>query len=190
MLIYPKSIGEISRPAAFSGSCPEENARGKAANFVCGSFVRFGMRIDTDGKRIKDVRYTTNGCGFALAAAETIARDLQSANLLDLHGTSDLHERVTAKLGNFPCGREHCLEMAVEAFRAGLANFRERVVEEFRGEKALICTCFGVTEETIVTIIEENGVSEVAEVSATCNAGTGCGSCQMLIQELIEAPRD
>jgi len=83
-------------------------------------------------------------------------------------------------------GRQHCFDLALEAFRSALADHRNRTIEEFRGEKALICTCFGVTEETIVGVIEA-GASDVSQVSAACNAGLGCGSCQMLIRELIDA---
>ena len=189
MSVYPKQIVEIWQSKRFSGRCPEENATGKAASFVCGSFVRFGLRIDPIAKRINEIRYTTNGCAFALATAEMIATELQNTKLTDLHGTVETCASVGSKLGEISCGREHCIDMAVEAFRASLANFRERMVEEFQGEKALICTCFGVTEETIVKVIEKNHLAEVADVSAICNAGSGCGSCQMLIRDLIDASR-
>jgi len=67
-----------------------------------------------------------------------------------------------------------------------MAAYRERRVEEFQGEKALICTCFGVSEETIVTAISENSLSDVDQVVDLCRAGSGCGSCRMLIQELVD----
>jgi NifU-like protein len=60
-------------------------------------------------------------------------------------------------------------------------------IEEFTGEKALICTCFGVSEETIERVIANNRCETVEEVSQKCNAGSGCGSCQPLIQEIIDS---
>jgi NifU-like protein involved in Fe-S cluster formation/bacterioferritin-associated ferredoxin len=188
--IYPEQICQISRRPEFSGDCVDGNAAGKAVSFVCGSFVRFGLRVNPSTKGIEEIRYSTNGCGFGIAAAETIAREFYRANLTELHGTMEIEELINARVTVFPKGRDHCLEMVVEAFRAALANYRVRVVEEFQGEKALICTCFGIPEEAIVNLIEEHRITDLSAFSEISNAGSGCGSCQMLIRELIEAPRN
>lgn len=190
VLIYPDQVSKISRSPEFSGNCGDENACGKSASFVCGSFVRFGLRVDPDAKRIEDVRYTTNGCGFVIAVAETLATEFRGADLTELHGTSQIEELIRSGLGDLPPDRAHCAVMAAEAFRAALADYRERVIVEFQGERALICTCFGVAEETILDLIEEHRVTDLFEFSEFNNAGSGCGSCQMLIRELIEAPRN
>ena len=190
MSIYSEQICQISRTPEFSGDCSGENAAGKAVNFVCGSFVRVGLRVDPSTKGLEEIRYSTNGCGFAIASAETIAREFHGANLTDLHGTTGISDVIRSHLGVFPKDREHCLEMGVDAFRAALANYRGRVIEEFQGEKALICTCFGIAEEAIVNLIEEHRITELSPFSDLSNAGSGCGSCQMLIRELIEASRN
>jgi NAD(P)H-nitrite reductase large subunit len=67
-----------------------------------------------------------------------------------------------------------------------LPDFRAFQIEEWSGEKALICTCFGVSEETIENLVKENSLETIEEVTAACNAGGGCGSCQPLIQEIID----
>jgi len=188
--IYPKHIYQISRTAEFSGRYNGENTVGKAVSFVCGSFVRFGLCVDESEKRIEDVRYSTNGCGYAIAAAETIAREFCPVSLRDLHGTKDIARLINDCLGGFPEGREHCLETVIEAFRAALANYRARLVEEFVGEKALICTCFGVADEEIINVIEKHRITHLSELTRFSNAGSGCGSCQMLIRELIDAAQD
>jgi NifU-like protein len=91
-----------------------------------------------------------------------------------------------AELGEFPAGRGHCPEIGLEALRAALADYRKFRIEEFSGEKALICTCFGVSEEKIEGVISELGLETVEEVGDACNAGSGCGSCRMLIQEMLD----
>jgi NifU-like protein involved in Fe-S cluster formation/bacterioferritin-associated ferredoxin len=188
--IYPQKIGEISLSPEFAGDCSDENASGKSASFVCGSFVRFGLRVDPDAKRIEDIRFATNGCGFAIAAAETLAAEFRGAGLTDLHGTNQIEELTSSKLGHVPSERSHCIEVVIDAVRAALADYRERLIEEFQGEKALICTCFGVAEETIVSVIEQHRIKDLAEFSEFSNAGSGCGSCQMLIRELIDSQDD
>jgi NifU-like protein len=76
--------------------------------------------------------------------------------------------------------------LCLETLQNALANFRAFQVEEWTGEKALICSCFGVSEETIENLIKTNSLETVEEVTDVCNAGGGCGSCQPLIQELID----
>src|SRR5690606_28867045 len=84
-----------------------------------------------------------------------------------------------------PAGREHCFLAPLEAVRQALAEFREARVREFHGESPLICTCFGVTEEVIEA--HAAAASSVEEIGDATNAGTGCGSCRMLIQEILDA---
>ena len=73
----------------------------------------------------------------------------------------------------------------IDAIRNALAAFRAEKISEFHGESPLICTCFGVTEE----IIEAHAATAVSveEIGDATNAGTGCGSCRMLIQEILDA---
>ena len=66
------------------------------------------------------------------------------------------------------------------------SGLRARQIEEFTGEKALICTCFGVSEETIEKAVAANKLETVEDVIDVCNAGGGCGSCRFLIQEIID----
>src|SRR5688572_30408942 len=164
--IYPQPISEIASLPGFSGYCHEgEDAFGKSASLICGSFIRFGLRVDRVTKRIEGIRYASNGCGFAVATAEILARELHGAGLIDLHGTDQIADLIQSKLGDFPPGRAHCSEIVIDALRAALANYREHVIEEFQGEKALICTCFGVTEATVVDLIDEYRVSDLSEFS-------------------------
>jgi len=99
---------------------------------------------------------------------------------------SILQTQIKRELGEFSENREHCLELCLETLQLAFADFRNSQIEEFAGEKALICTCFGVSEETIESLIKENSLETVEEVTDACNAGGGCGSCQPLIQEIID----
>ena len=103
-----------------------------------------------------------------------------------LHGLEDLKTEIEAELEKFPASRTHCLELCLEALQSAFANFRHFQIEEFMGEKALICTCFGISEETIENVIKENSPETVEDIGAVCNAGTGCGSCQPLILEILD----
>ncbi|MDQ3087095.1 MAG: iron-sulfur cluster assembly scaffold protein [Acidobacteriota bacterium] len=187
MNFYPPKINEKFQHPRSVGKVTGANAVGTSASFVCGTFVRFFLRIELETKEIVAVKFKSNGCGFMIAAADVLAEKIVGKKLIELHGSDReiLQTNIESELENFPAYRSHCLELCLEALQTAFADFRLFQIEEFAGEKALICTCFGVSEETIENAIKENSPRTVEEVGAVCNAGTGCGSCQFLIQELI-----
>lgn len=189
MALYPPTIAEKLRSVKFGANDTSHNAAGVAVGFECGSFVRFYLEIDPQTNEIKKAAYRSNGCGYAVAAAEVLAAGIEGEAITALHGfeSGDVKAELEAELGAFPNGRRHCLAAGIDALKAALADYRARRIEEFRGETALICTCFGVEEKTIENVIDKGAADSVEEVAQVTRAGSGCGSCRMLIQEMIDA---
>jgi NifU-like protein len=185
---YPPKINEKFRNVRNVGKAEKTNAVGTGASFVCGSFVRFYLRINPETKKIEDAKYKTNGCGFAVAAADVLADKIVGEKLTELHGlnASELRALIETELGRFSPGKKHCAGICFDALQAAFSDFRALQIEEFAGERALICTCFGVSEEKIENVIAENESETIEDVTAICRAGGGCGSCQFLIQEMID----
>ncbi|HKS98563.1 MAG TPA: (2Fe-2S)-binding protein, partial [Rugosimonospora sp.] len=50
---------------------------------------------------------------------------------------------------------------------------------------AQVCSCNGVTKDTILTAIREQGCADVPAVKACTRAGTTCGSCVPLLKQLL-----
>jgi NifU-like protein len=188
MSFYPPEVRERSTSPSHAGTIDASSSEGVGASFLCGAFAKVSLRIDEGSAFIGKASFTTNGCGFMIAAGDALASWLEGKKLNDLHGLPDveLHDVVGSDFGEFPTERKQCMTVVFEALRASLAEYRLRRVKEFRGETALICTCFGVTEDTIVETIEKNDITGVEDVTAICRAGSGCGSCRMLIAELID----
>ena len=191
MGFYPDKINTRFGVPEHSGKAALSNAVGTGASLVCGSFVRVYLEIDAENKTIREARYRTNGCGFAVAAAEVLAENIVGRKLTDLQGLdhAEFLGEIERHLDEFPPARSHCAEICFDALQAAFNDFRALQNEEFAGEKALICTCFGVSEDVIETLIAENDAASVESVGELCNAGTGCGSCRFLIQELIDIHR-
>ena len=185
---YPEKIENRLARLRHDGAKGDCKATAAAANLSCGSFVRFSLTIDIDRRTIDDAAFSSNGCGFMIAAADSLAESIIKKGLPELHGLvdADLNQHIQEVLGEFPLNRHECAVACTEALRAAFADHRARRVEEFQGEKALICTCFGVSEETIETIILNNSLGSVDEITNACNAGGGCGSCRLLIQEMLD----
>ena len=185
---YPSKIQARLDSMQNAGIDEAVDAVGRSASFQCGAFVSFSLRVDPDSKTVVAISFRTNGCGYMIAAADVLVEIVKDRHLIDLHGLDDaeLHSKIDRELSTFPPERRQCMEVCVDGLRSAFANFRARRIEEFRGEKALVCTCFGVTEETIERHIEANSILRVDQVTRLSNAGGGCGSCRMLIQEMID----
>lgn len=175
--VSPKNAAKLDRP----------DASGVDGSFICGCFVKFSLQITN--KRIISARFQTNGCGFMIAAADILSEQITGMDLTELHGSQaiEIGRSIQSALGEFPKHRSHCLETCISALHSAFADYRNHVIEEFRGEKALACTCFGISEETIEKCIAERQPETAVEVADFCKAGSGCGSCRMLIQEMIDA---
>ena len=192
-VVYPEKIAKSIAALRHSRSDVDSSALSTAANFTCGSVVRFSLSIDTQNQVVTGVNFSSSGCGFMLATADVLAESVMKKRLVDLHGLADvdLNEHIRKCLDEIPSERRECVAACIEALRAAFADFRKRQIEEFLGEKALICTCFGVSEETIESFLSEpgaiaTGFFTIEEITRATGAGGGCGSCRMLIQEMID----
>lgn len=187
MTFYSKKISERFHLPTNSGTAEGANAIGTAASFVCGCFVRLSLTIGKN-KEIRVAKFQSNGCGYMIAAADAVTEKLVGRKLTELHGLAEdeLDPQETGELEQFPENRSQCAGLVLDALRVALADYRAYALEEFQGEKGLICTCFGISEETIQKCIAENPIQVVEDVTEFCRAGGGCGSCRILIQEMID----
>ena len=187
MAVYPDPIADLLDRLEHAGELAGPAASGRAVNFACGGFVEIFVQISEDQGAVSAARFRSNGCGFMVAAAEAICSELNGAGVADLHGLQGTGDMLSKTFGTAPPARTGCFEAVVDAVKAAFREHRDRVVAEFAGEKALVCTCFGISEDTIVEFIANESPSTVEEVSEGCRAGSGCGSCRMIIQELIDS---
>ena len=185
---YPEKISEKFHQPKNVGVAAGANCVATNATFVCGAALRFSLRIEKDTKKIVEAKFKTNGCGYLIAAAEVLTEKIVGKKLNELDGLdkSVLRNFVLRELAEFEIHPAHCLNLCLETLQDAFADFRASQIEEFTGEKALICTCFGVSEETIENIIKENSLETVEEVTDACNAGGSCGSCQPLIEDILD----
>ena len=51
-------------------------------------------------------------------------------------------------------------------------------------EEQIICSCTGTTKEKIKQLIKK-GIDDLDKISSATGASTGCGSCDVTIQEIL-----
>lgn len=165
-------------------------AAGTVGSFTCGAILRITLRFDSNTHTIKEAKFKASGCGYLIAAASLLTEAVAGMNLIDAGAFCtqvNLIENLFIKeLHEVPDERVHCLSLCRDALKAALNDYRSARLEEWHGEDALICTCFGVSEKVIEKAIEAENLQTVDDVTQSCNAGGGCGSCQPLIEEILD----
>ena len=175
LLINPKNVGAVES-AEFVG---------KAGSLKCGAALRFSLSID-ESQRITDAKFRSAGCSYLVAANSLLTEQVTGKTTGEAAALAQHPESsVIEKLGECPPDRTHCAVLACEALISAVRAYSDAVREEWQGDEALICTCFGVSERTIEREIRVRGLRTIAEVTQTCNAGAGCRSCCPLIEDIL-----
>lgn len=187
MAYYPTSIGRHFLAPQNIGEIAEADASAEAASFVCGALLRLSLKIDPETQRIIEARFKACGCGYLIAHASVVTEIIRGLTTAEAATASGfLAETLSEYFGAPPRDKEQCLMLCAEALREAIAHYSQRVRDEWTGEEALICTCFGVSEKRIEQAIADEGLRTVREVTRACNAGGGCQSCRPLIEEILE----
>jgi NifU-like protein len=172
--LHPLNVSEVDEAAAIGDTGSPE----------CGAIIRLALKIETPRQQITAAKFKATGCPFLIAAASITTEIVKGLSMGEAASLSELE--ISAYLGEVPSSKMHCLALCREALRAAAIYYHQATLEEWTGEEALICTCFGVSERTIEQAIHEGLLVSRDEVTRACNAGGGCGSCRPLIEEMLE----
>lgn len=184
MPFYSDQIREHFLCPRNAGDLEGADAVGDVGSLVCGAALRFTLKIDAATYEITRARFKATGCGVLIAAASVLTETLSGLAIGEAARLSP--DDLTEKLNGVPPGKTHCLALCCEALHAAAVAFRAATLEEWTGEEALICTCFGVSETRIEREIMARVLNTIPEVTSACNAGGGCGSCHPLIEDMLD----
>jgi NifU-like protein len=177
--LNPRHVGEV---------CAAD-AVGDRGSLTCGAALRLSLKIDASAHVVTEAKFRATGCGFLIASACALTEMLHGLSVGEAARLSEgtlASDAITEHLGQVPPERTHCVALCRETLAAAFAHYRATVLEEWTGEEALVCTCFGVSENSIEMAIQTGSLKSVAQVTRACNAGGGCRSCHPLIEEILE----
>lgn len=168
----PRNVGLLENP----------DGLGEVGSLACGDALKLMFKLDGDG-RISDVKFQTFGCGSAIAAASALTEMIKGKTIEEAESITN--KDIANYLGGLPEQKMHCSVMGREALEAAIAYYRGTETGQRKLEGKVICTCFGVTENEIRRIVQENELHTVEQVTNYCKAGGGCGGCHPDIVEII-----
>lgn len=172
LFLNPKNVGEATQP----------NFTGRVTSFACGGALRVSLHID-ESQHITEARFKAAGCSVLVASASLLTEEVVGKTSGEAALLAQRPEKVLCGVGK---DRAECAALACEALLSAITLFSDSVRDEWNGDEALVCTCFGVSERTIEREIQEKQLRTIADVTRECNAGAGCRSCYPLIEDIIE----
>ena len=169
----PRNVGEIENP----------DGVGEVGSLACGDALKLTFKLDEKGK-IVDAQFKTFGCASAIATSSVLTEMIKGKTLEEAAKVTN--KDIADYLGGLPEQKMHCSVMGREALEAAIENYKSGGKKKHELEGRVVCNCFGVTENEIERVINENNLSTVEEVTNYCKAGGGCGGCQGDIEKIIE----
>ncbi|NLJ74608.1 MAG: Fe-S cluster assembly scaffold protein NifU [Firmicutes bacterium] len=108
----PRNVGEL----------PDADGVGEVGNARCGDIMKLWIKVE-DG-RISDVKFKTFGCGAAIATS-SIVTELAKGKTLD--EAEQISNRAVAEaLDGLPPIKMHCSNLAADALREAIADYRKK----------------------------------------------------------------
>jgi len=172
----PRNIGKLMNA----------NATGDVGSIVVGDALRFYIQVKDE--RITAAKFQVFNCqdqvGPSSALTElAIGRTLDDAAVL---GPVDL----CTHLGGLDPAYLPPRLWAREGLRAAVAAYRGAELDCDIELDPLLCRCHGIPTETVRQSITVMGLTTPEEVINATGAGSGCGSCRVDLQPLIDEVRN
>jgi len=118
---YNKNVMEHFRNPRNMGELKKPDVEAIVGNPICGDVLKIMLRIEKN--KIKDIKFQTMGCAAAIASSSMLTM-LAKGKSLDEAGKIT-NKDVARALGELPPIKVHCSNLAADALKLAIANFRE-----------------------------------------------------------------
>jgi len=112
---HPHNMGELKNP----------DGVGTVGNLVCGDVMKFFIKVKKD--RIANIKFKTMGCAAAIATSSMIT-DLAKGKTLD-EAMKITRDEVAGNLQGLPPIKMHCSNLAADALRAAIEDYRKKQIK-------------------------------------------------------------
>lgn len=171
----PRNVGDAHEPSFV----------GRASSFRCGATSRLSLQVG-QSNNIIEAKFKAAGCDVLIASLSQLTELVTGKTTAEAATIGQDEQLLPNCFGMLEADRIPCTTIARQALLRAVRAYSDAVRSEWIGDEALICTCFCVSERTVEETIREHRLTTVAEVTKTCYAGGGCGSCHALIREILD----
>lgn len=120
--MYNETVLDHFQNPRNSGEIPDADGVGKVGSAECGDVMIMYIKVEND--RLADVKFQTFGCAAAIASS-SIATELIKGKTLD-EAIKLTRAQVATALGGLPDKKMHCSNLAPDALRAAIDDYRSK----------------------------------------------------------------
>ncbi len=121
MLYSEKVMDHFMNPRNV-GVLADANGVGEVGNLKCGDIMKIYLKIEND--MVEDVKFTTFGCGSAIASSSMATEMIKGKPLSDV--LSLTNKAVVEALDGLPAVKIHCSVLAEEAVKVAVRDYYDR----------------------------------------------------------------
>lgn len=118
---YNKNVLDHFRNPRNFGVLENADAEATVKNPICGDTTRIMIKVGDDA--IEDIRFQTMGCAAAISTSSMLTELVKGKSLDEAEKITS--QDVSLALGRLPSKKEHCSNLAPDALRLAISNFRK-----------------------------------------------------------------
>ena len=108
----PRNMGNIENP----------DGTGQVGNPICGDVMKLYIKVQDN--KISEIKFETLGCGAAIATSSMITEMAKGKTLEEALKIS--RDDVTKKLGGLPPIKIHCSNLASDALKKAIEDYKNK----------------------------------------------------------------
>lgn len=117
-----KVLDHFRNPRNVGSLAGEDVAMGRVGNPVCGDLMEIYIKVKEN--KIEDIKLKTFGCGSAIATASMVTELAKGKTIEEAEKIT--RQDVADELDGLPPVKMHCSNLAADALREAIKNYREK----------------------------------------------------------------
>ncbi len=126
--MYSEKVMEHFKNPRNAGEIKDADGVGTVGNPVCGDMMTIYIKVKDD--RIEDIKFKTFGCAAAIATSSMITELAKGKTIEEAEKIT--RDDVAKELDGLPPVKIHCSNLAADALKAAIEDYREK---RSRGER-------------------------------------------------------
>ncbi len=120
--MYTDKVLDHFRNPRNMGKIDDADGEGTVGNSACGDIMTIYIKVKDE--KIQDIKFQTYGCAAAIASTSIATEIAKGKNLDEAMKLS--REDVANELGGLPAVKMHCSNLATDALKKAIKDYREK----------------------------------------------------------------